>query len=455
MTEFAYPVLGGVPEHVHNLSRQLAARGHDVTVLTSRAPLGRRRLAREIDARNLSEHGYRTVRVGLSMPLISNGSIARVTVGPGVKPRVARALRGMDVVHAQGMAPPMICLWALRTSPAPVNVGTFHTYFEGGHWGYRHFFAYVRSTIARTDRLIAVSEACVSAMRPYFDRDFDIIPNGVDTDLYHPLSTGTPRPPEPPRILFVGRFDPRNGLDTLLEAVRILQDEGRDFTLQVVGDGPMRPFYHRKARSLGVWDRVQWLGLLDQERPRLYREATVFAAPCVLASFGVVLIEAMASGTPIVCADNVGFRQVIRDGAPGRFAACGDPTELAAGIGELLDDPGRRADWAARGREIALERYSWKGVSLRVEELYLEVLAAKDGRPETRPPVGLRYNLRRNPLELIRNIPSALRAGFPAMAGSATTRPAAGGGHRRRRAGDPDLGDEGLGQAPIDAGDRA
>lgn len=413
VTEFAYPVLGGVPEHVHNLSRQLAGRGHEVTVLTSRAPLGMRRLARAIDAENLSEHGYRTVRVGLSMPLVSNKSISRVTVGLRVKPRVAQALRGMDVVHAQGLAPPMICLWALRTSSAPANVGTFHTYFEGGHWGYTYFFAYVRSSVARTDRLIAVSDACVTALRPYFDHDFEIIPNGVDTDLYHPLPAGTPRAPGPPRILFVGRFDPRNGLGTLLEAARILQDEGRDFTLQVVGDGPMRPVYHHKARSLGIWDRVEWLGLLDKERPRLYREATVFASPCVLASFGVVLIEAMASGTPIVCADNAGFRQVIRDGAPGRFVAPGDPAELAAGIGELLDDSALRADWAARGRRIAAERYSWEGVSARVEALYAEVLASKNGRPDARPPVGLRNNLRRNPLHLVRNIPSALRAGQP------------------------------------------
>jgi phosphatidylinositol alpha-mannosyltransferase len=422
VTEFAYPVLGGVPEHVHNLSRQLAARGHDVTVLTSRAPIGMRRVARAIDAENLLDHGYRTVRVGLSMPVVSNGSVSRVTVGPRVKPAVAEALRGMDVVHAQGMAPPMICLWALRTSQAPANVGTFHTYFEGGHWGYKYFFAYVQSTIARTDRLIAVSEACVTALRPYFDRHFDIIPNGVDTDLYHPLPEGTPRPAGPPRILFVGRFDPRNGLGTLLEAARILKDQGREFTVQVVGDGPMRPVYHRRARSLGVWDRVQWLGLLDKERPRLYREATVFASPCVLASFGVVLVEALASGTPIVCADNVGFRQVIRDGAPGRFVAPDDPVELAAGIGEVLDDAALRADWAARGRAVAVERYSWEGVSLQVEDLYRQILAQKDGSGHARPPVGLRYNLRRNPVDLVRNIPAALRAGFPERDGQATGR---------------------------------
>lgn len=416
VTEYAYPVLGGVPEHVHNLSRELAARGHEVTVLTSKAPRGARRRARAIDSENLLQHGYRTVRMGQSMPVVSNGSVARVSVGIGLKAKVGRALRGMDVVHAQGMAPPTLCLFALRSSTAPVNVGTFHTYFDNGHWGYKYFYAYVRSTIHRTDRLIAVSDACVTALRPYFTEPFDIIPNGVDCDLYHPLPPGQARPDGPPRILFVGRFDPRNGLDTLLEAARILQDQGRDFVVQVVGDGPLRPRYHHQARSLGIWDRVQWLGLLDKERPHLYREATVFAAPCVLASFGVVLLEAMASGTPVVCADNVGFRQVIRDGVPGRFVPPRDAAALAAGIAELLDDPGRRARWGARGRTAVVDRYSWPSVTDQVEALYRDVLAGAPGAGQATPPVGLRHNLRRSPLELVRNIPGALRSGFPADA---------------------------------------
>jgi phosphatidylinositol alpha-mannosyltransferase len=412
VTEYAYPVLGGVPEHVHNLSRELAARGHEVTVLTSLAPFGMKRRGRAIDAENLSVHGYRTVRMGASIPFYGNGSVARVSIGlPGLKARVTRALEGMDVVHAQGLAVPTLPLYSLRTSTAPVNVGTFHTYFEDGHWGYRYFLAYVRSTLARTDRLIAVSEPCITAMRPYFtEQDFEIIPNGIDSALYRPLEPPGARPPGPPRILFVGRFDPRNGLDVMLDAARILAGEGRDFVLQVVGDGPMRPVYHRQARTLGLEDRVEWLGLLDKERPRLYREATVFAAPCVLASFGVVLLEAMSSGTPVVCADNIGFRQVIRDGAPGRFVPPRDAAALAAGIAELLDDPALRADWGARGREVVVERYAWPIIAQRVEDLYREIMESKRGTPPP-PRMGLRFNLRRNPIELARNLPAAIRAG--------------------------------------------
>jgi phosphatidyl-myo-inositol alpha-mannosyltransferase len=357
-------------------------------------------------------HGYRTLRMASSVPFYGNGSVARVSIGmPGLKARVTRALVGMDVVHAQGLAVPTLPLYSLRTSLAPVNVGTFHTYFEHGHWGYRYFLAYVRSALARADRLIAVSEPCITAMRPYFtEQDFEIIPNGIDTGLYRPLEPHENRPEGPPRILFVGRFDPRNALDVMLDAGRILADEGRDFVLQVVGDGPLRPKYHRRAKALGLDDRVEWLGLLDKERPRLYREATVFAAPCVLASFGVVLLEAMASGTPVVCADNIGFRQVIRDGAPGRFVPPRDAAALAAGIAELLDDAAMRADWGSRGRDLVLERYAWPIIAGRVEDLYRTIGEAKRGTPPP-PRMGLRFNLRRSPIELARNLPKAIRAG--------------------------------------------
>ena len=410
VTEYAYPVLGGVPEHVHNLSRELAARGHEVTVLTSLAPFGMKRRARALDAENLSVHGYRTLRMAASVPFYGNGSVARVSIGmPGLKVRVTRALRGMDVVHAQGLAVPTLPLYSLRTSLAPVRVGTFHTYFERGHWGYRYFLAYVRSALARTDRLIAVSEPCITAMRPYFtEQDFEIIPNGIDTDLYRPLAPSEARPAGPPRILFVGRFDPRNALDTMLDAVRILADEGRDFVLQVVGDGPLRPKYHHQAKALGISGRVEWLGLLDKERPRLYREATVFAAPCVLASFGVVLLEAMASD-PVVCADNIGFRQAIRDRARGRFVPPAGRPRARPRRRRLLDvrrraPTGARADGSWRWSSSPGPRSRAGGGPLP------RVIEAKRGTPPP-PPIGLRFNLRRSPVELAHNLPKAILAG--------------------------------------------
>ena len=377
VTEYAYPVLGGISEHVHFLSRELAHRGHDVTVVTSRQHRKYRNDEDSIDRAHAHDAGYRTVRIGRSLPVISNGSIARVSAGPALKRRLARVQAPMDVVHAQGLAAPFLPLWSLRSSKALCTVGTFHTYFDGGHIAYKVLHQYVATAFGNMDRKIAVSRACIDSLEQYFpNEDFDIVPNGIDIDFFSPRETLS-ETQETPRILFVGRFDPRNGLGTLIDAARILVDRGIDFRVQVIGDGPARPMYERHARRAGVWDRIEWLGLLNEERPEIYRNATVLAAPCTLASFGVVLLEGFASGSLIVCADNIGFRQVIRDGAPGEFVNGDDPTALADGLTKVLADRQLQRDWGARGRMIAETRYSWSIVAERVEAIYREVLEGK------------------------------------------------------------------------------
>ncbi len=377
VSEYVYPTLGGVSEHVHFLSRELAARGHDITIVTGN--IGDAGEVAEMDRQLFRDNGYRTRRIGKSVPVMSNGSIARLTVGLGIKPQLADAIRGVDVVHAQALASPTLPLLCLRVSTAPVTVGTFHTYFEGSHLAYRVLGRYVRAALERLDRRIAVSDACIQALSPYFPGDWDVVPNGIDCSLYRPITPEEPRAPGRPRILFVGRFDPRNALDDLLEAAAVLKAEGHDFTVQVIGDGPMRPMYERKARSLGIWDRIEWLGLLNEERPHYYRQADIMAAPCVLASFGVVLLEALASGTPVVVADNVGFRQVIRGNVPGRFVPPHDPAQLAAGIAELLVDPAGAAAIGLRGRAAVAAEFNWPRVTDQIEDIYREVLASKRG----------------------------------------------------------------------------
>lgn len=371
VTEYAYPILGGVSEHVHFLSRELVALGHEVTVVTGRTGLASRLAAVDLAAER--DHGYRTVRIGRAIAVPSNGSIARITIPPR-RSALLRILDGHDVVHAQGLAGSMLPLRAIAFSRAPVNIGTFHTYTEGGHWAYRVFHRQLTRWLGGLDRWIAVSQACVDGLTPSFPGTYDVIPNGVDCERFRPLDHGEAGPGGPPRILFVGRLEPRNALADLIHAGAILRDRGYEFVIQVAGDGPTRGVNERLARRLGIADRVEWLGLIHDDLPRRYREATVFAAPCTLASFGVILIEALASGTPIVCADNVGFRAVVRDGMPGRFTPMRDPDELACALAELLDDSTLRAEWSTRGRALTAARFDWPGVALRVEALYREVL---------------------------------------------------------------------------------
>ena len=375
-TEYAYPTLGGISEHVHHLSRELVALGHEVEVVTSNIGPARSLVERDVQAER--EHGYVTRRIGRGLPYPSNGSIARVTALPVPWAAMRQALAGADVVHAQGLLGPVLPPLAVRLSEAPVTVGTFHTYVEGGrHWCYRVGGRWGRSILNRLDRRIAVSQACIDGLIGTFPGTYDIIPNGVDCDRFRPLADGDARPAGPPRILFVGRLEPRNALGDLLNACGEVARRGYNFVIQVAGDGPTRGINERLARRLGIAERIEWLGMIHDDLPRRYREATLLAAPCTLASFGVILIEALASGTPIVCADNVGFRQVIRDGAPGAFVPMRDPHALAEGLVAVLDDPALRVDWARRGRAVATERYDWRGVAERVESLYREVLHAR------------------------------------------------------------------------------
>lgn len=381
VTEYAYPVLGGVSEHVHFLSRELVALGHEVTVVTGRA--GSRESVAEIDRRHELEEGYRTVRVGRSLPVPSNGSIARVTVSPGSRRALRAALAGMDVVHAQGLIGFALPPLAVNLSTAPVTVGTFHTYTEDGeYWAYRRFRRPIMRMLARLDRRIAVSQACVAGLAPHFGGEWDVIPNGVDCERFRPLAGRDTRPDGPPVVLFVARLEPRNQLSDLIRAVAVLRDRGRAVTLQVAGDGPTRDSDERLARRLGVADRIEWLGLIHDDLPRRYREATVLAAPCTLASFGVILIEALASGTAVVCADNVGFRQVIRDGMPGRFVPMRDVGALADELDNVIVDQALRAEWATRGRALTYERYDWSGVARQVSDVYASVWHARGSDSE-------------------------------------------------------------------------
>ena len=385
VTEYAYPILGGVSEHVHFLSRELVALGHDVMVITGRSGFAAE-LA-EIYRATERDDGYRTARIGRALPVPSNGSIARLTIAPG-RGALRRLLDGHDVVHAQGLVGSMLPLAAVAVSRAPVTVGTFHTYTEGDtHWAYKVFHRQLTGWLARLDRRIAVSQACIDGVTPSFPGLYDVIPNGVDCDRFRPLRADEPRPAGPARILFVGRLEPRNALGDLLKAGAELAASGRDFVIQVAGDGPTRGVNERLAGRLGIADRIEWLGRTHDDLPRRYREATVFAAPCTLASFGVILVEALASGTPLVCADNVGFRAVIRDGMPGRFVSMRDPHALALALGEVLGDPVLRGEWSIRGRALTAERYEWRGVALQVESLYREAARGAGGsrRPHTQP----------------------------------------------------------------------
>ncbi len=357
VTEYYYPHLGGICEHVHFFAREARRRGHHVDVITSHIPG--------------AEEQPHVIRLGRSMPVYCNGSQARITVGLNVFREMRKVLRRgrYDIVHVHSPLTPVLPMVAIQEAECPV-VGTFHTYFDRSI-GYRLANGYCQRHLDRLSAAIAVSRSTTVALNRYFDADWQIIPNGIDTEVFHP---GAPPPPglvkDVPTILFLGRFDPRNGLSTLIDAFRRVKGRARTARLVVVGDGPLREHYYKQAD--GDKDII-FAGAVLEGRPSYYAHSSVYACPTTKASFGITLLEAMACETPIVCSDILGFRDVVVDGREALMVPSGDRDALADALVRVLDDPGLAIQLGTTGRQHSLD-YSWARVTSRVLDVYQSVL---------------------------------------------------------------------------------
>ena len=359
VAEDYYPQLGGVPEHVHNLARELEALGHHAIIVTSHM-----RMNGAVDAPYVR-------RVGTSLVIYANGGVARITVGWRLTARLEALFRQerFDVVHVHGGLNPTLGLVAPRAAwrlGLPV-VATFHTWFPHSV-GCRVFRRPLQRMLDRHAATIAVSSAARDAMARYFTAPWEIIPNGVDTRFFRPgLSKGSPGP----RLLWLGRIEPRNDLGTVLAAMPRILERHPAAHLTVVGDGPWRSRMERAARRGGLGPCVHFVGYANGGRPGYYRGADVYLCPTRRASFGVTLLEAMACGTPLVVSDIPAFRDLAGD-SHAVFAPPGDPAGWGRAVNDLIDDGARRETMMQEGRRVA-ERHAWPLVAQRVLAVYRRV----------------------------------------------------------------------------------
>src|SRR6266487_2770329 len=182
-------------------------------------------------------------------------------------------------------------------------------------------------------------------------------------------------------VLFVGRFDPRNGLKHMLRAFSLLRELRNDVRLVVLGDGPLRGVYRRLVPD-GLRGDVLFEGRVDQLRPRYLASAEILCTPCQLASFGMILLEAMSAGVPVVASRNSGFERLMENGVQGLLIE--PPTDervFAAALNLLLEDVELARRMGAAGRQLALTTYTWPVVADRLEELYERLLSKRSGRP--------------------------------------------------------------------------
>jgi phosphatidyl-myo-inositol alpha-mannosyltransferase len=352
---YAWDRPGGVQTHVRALARKLAARDHDVLVL---APtVGRTDPAGE---------GFRVARTGRAVPVPVNGSVAPIAFGPGSAAGVASEIEDFspDVLHLHEPLVPSVSFLALRTGAAPA-VGTFHAATEKS-LGYRAARRVLFPMAERLTVRTAVSPAARALVAQYFPGDYVLTPNGVDVSRFERArARRTSAPDDKKKILFLSRIEPRKGLQTLIQALATMRD--LDVSLEIVGTGPQERACRALAKTLLVEAEFR-SGMSDDEVAEAYAHADVFCAPGVGGeSFGIVLLEAMAAGTPVICSDLPAFRAVAGDAAI--YAEPGNPSSLSAALRRVLGDTATAGRLRKVGAGVA-RRYDWDRLVGGVELAY-------------------------------------------------------------------------------------
>lgn len=349
---YAWEAAGGVQVHVRSLSTRLRARGHDVTVV---APAGV----------PPAEPWVRAVGVPLRVPY--RGTVAPIAPQSFLKTREVLAALRPDVVHVHEPLTPSASMFATLMSPAPV-VATVHAYLDRSRVMELAAPA-LRWVWGKVTTGVAVSDAAAAFLRRALPEvALEIVPNGVDVEAF---AAAGPRDdlPEGRRILWVNRLDAQKGFPVALAAFSKVLEDVPDAVLVVVGEGGDREAL--RLLTTAARERVEMRGTVpNADVPGYLAASEVYLSPAVgQESFGIVLVEAMAAGVPVVATDIPGYREVVTDGLEGLLVPPRDPEALAAALVRVLSEPdlARRLGDAGRARA---RTFDWPLVVDRLEELY-------------------------------------------------------------------------------------
>jgi phosphatidylinositol alpha-mannosyltransferase len=366
VSPYSWDFPGGVQIHVRELAAHLRQRGHEVHILAPGKRVGVR------DDVHI---------VGRAVPVRGNGSVARISFGPLVGREVGRALRTLkpDLIHVHEPLAPSVSMLTVLQANAPV-VATFHSNVGRERVGSLWFQVAVPAVRPVWDGLasrIAVSEAARHSVTSRMgEADLEIVPNGIDVERF---ASAQPLAPAMGRyLLFVGRLEARKGFPIAVQAFERLAPAYPDLRLVVIGEGSQRDAVDELPGAIRA--RVDMLGRIDDTQlPRYFRSATAYLGPATGGeSFGIVLAEAMAAGTPIVASNISGYCDVARNGTEAILVAPGEPDSLALGVRRLLETPGLSDSLRAAGR-IRAQDYAWDRVTDRIESIYRRTLNQRPG----------------------------------------------------------------------------
>ena len=349
VSPYSLTIPGGVQQQVLGLARSLRALGHEVRVLGP------------CDGPPPDPF---VTPLGNSLPTAVNGSVAPLAPDASAALRTIRALNdeAFDVLHVHEPLVPGPSLTSLLVKLAPV-VATFHSAGDSG--AYKAFSRQLKWVASRIDIRVAVSKDAVELAHRYIGGDYEVLFNGIELGTYNAVQ---PRQREN-AIFFCGRHEPRKGLSVLLEAHSQLP---ADVRLWIASDGPETE--ELKARYPAD-SRIEWLGRIpdDEKLDRLAR-AAVFCAPSLRGeSFGIVLLEAMAAGTPVVACDIDGYRNVATHGENALLVPPGDSGALAAALARIIADSRLAASLTEAGQEHS-QSFSMDSLAVKYVEMYYRAL---------------------------------------------------------------------------------
>lgn len=365
-------VPGGVNSHIMHLANQFRCAGHEAWVI---GPASEPATLPPIPG---------TIVIGHPRPVPASGSVARIALSLRLAGQVKAVLaaKQFDVVHVHEPLMPFLPIQFLRFSAA-VNVGTFHAAKDGGNRLYSYGRRVLRRWFRKLDGKIAVSPPAMALISRYFRGYYNIIPNGVEIEHF-----AQPVDPFPQfmdgklNILFLGRFEKRKGLSYLLRAFPIVKQQMPDTRLIIVGDGRARPRYERLVRQAGIEDIVFAGYVPYDDLPRYHRTSHIYCSPATgNESAGIVLLEAMASGLPIIASNIDGYASLVTHGVEGLLVLPKSAASLAQALVELLKNPTLREQMGERGR-VRAEQFSWPRISQRILSYYERLIYEKRVSPD-------------------------------------------------------------------------
>ena len=365
VTPYYYPLYGGVQEYVYHLKKEYKKLGYYVRVIT-----GKFKKEPSIDENEV-------LRAGIGVPIRINGSVGRIImIRRGEKVRQTLDAYNFDIIHLQEPFVPFLSHDVIKYSKA-VNVATFHANFETNVF-YKLAGAFLLPLWNRINGKIAVSPSAMSSITRYFKGDIEIIPNGVDTKRFSPdvkkigkFNDGMLN------ILFTGRIEKRKGLIYLLQAFKELKKKYPKIRLIVVGKGPLMKDHVKYVNDHGIKD-VCFEGFVSTEMlPRYYSTSHIYCSPALFGeSFGIVLLEAMAAGLPVVAFNISGYNDVVSNLNDGLLAEPRDTHDLYEKLEMLITSGKLRGELGRKGLAKS-KKFTWESIAKRNIAYYKKLWEGK------------------------------------------------------------------------------